>query len=118
MKHLRHFQHAFLALALLAMAGCSYFGVPKPETLKERLVYAHSTVNAVVATTTNALNAGALHSSDGEQVRKLAGEARTVLQAAEVALGAGDIETAEGRLNLARGILAQLQSYLASKGIR
>lgn len=115
---MRKHQIAFLALALTVLAGCGYFGMPKPETTTERLAYAHSTVNSVVAATTNALNANAIGVSDAEYVSKTAKETRMLLDAVELALSAGDIATAEGRLVLAQNVLSELQRYLAARGVR
>lgn len=118
MKSLKRTQYAFLSVLLLALAGCSYFGLPKPENLTERLAYAHSAVNSVIVSTTNALNVDAISVADAQYVRKSASDTRQFLEAAEVALTAGDLETAEARLILAQNILSQLQRYLAAKGVR
>lgn len=115
MKALKKIQFAWL---LVLLSGCAYFGMPKPETLTERLAYAHSAVNSVVATTTNALNAKAISIPDAEYVSKTAKETKALLDATELALRVGDLESAEGRLVLAQNVLNQLQRYLAAKGVR
>jgi hypothetical protein len=45
-------------------------------------------------------------------VLKSTDSARELLDAAKVASGGGDIQTAEGRLALATNVLTELQAYL------
>jgi hypothetical protein len=48
-------------------------------------------------------------------VLKITDEVRTALDAARLAAGAGDVSTAEGRLQLATSILVNLQAYLRTR---
>ena len=52
---------------------------------------------------------------DVEVVAIVTDEVRAALDAARLAAGAGDVATAEGRLQLATAILINLQTYLRSR---
>jgi len=101
------------ALALLMLlAGCASFGLAPANTLSERLAYAMGSHTAVLAATTQALDAGDITSDDAQRVLTVADTARQTLDAAGLAIGVGDLATAEARLQLATSLLARLQSYL------
>lgn len=102
---------AGLALVMmLGMTGCAAF--TKPQSFDDRLAYAYGVHTAVQTAAANSVNAKELSSAQGEQVLKLADDSRRILDAASVAIDAGDIRTAEGQLALATNILTQLQTYL------
>jgi len=99
------------ALALLALvAGC--VSLAPANTLSERLAYAMGTHTAVLVATTQALELGDITSDDAQRVLTVADTARQTLDAAGLAIGVGDLATAEARLQLATSLLARLQSYL------
>ena len=99
------------ALILLALvAGC--VSLAPANTLSERLAYAMGSHTAVLAATTQAVEVGDISSDDAERVLSVADTARQALDAAGLALGAGDLTTAEARLQLATSLLARLQTYL------
>jgi hypothetical protein len=103
---------------LLILAACATLGLEQPKEFPDRVAYAYSLADGTVSATTNALNAKAIKSADAKYVREAATSARTLIVAAEAAFGEGDIQTAEGRLALAEGVLKQLQAYVASKGVK
>ena len=111
MKRLHFASYALFVL----LCACAQLGIETPKTFNERVAYAHESVNGAVTSATNSLNAGAISSADAEYVRVSAVNTRTLIAAAEAAYGAGDINTAEGRLALAETILRQLQAYVKVK---
>lgn len=98
------------------VAGCGVFGAEQPQGFKDRAEIAEQTVNGVITTAINSLNAGAIKSDDAAYVRTAAAETRAYLLAAETAYDAGDVSTAEGRLALASNVLRELQGYLRKPG--
>lgn len=104
-----------LPFLLILLAGCASLGLETAKKFNERAAYVHSGVNGVVAAATNSLNAKAIRSDDAEYVRDTAVRTRTFVVAAETAYGGGDIQTAEGRLQLAEGILRELQRHVGVK---
>lgn len=100
------------------LSGCAPLGLEQPTSFPDRVAYAYSNVDGAVKTATVALDAKAISSADAKYVREAAVSTRTLIVAAEAAFGEGDIKTAEGRLALAEGVLKQLQSYVASKGVK
>jgi hypothetical protein len=109
----RYRNYATLAALCWLLAACVPLGLERPTEFPDRVAYAYSNVDGAVTAATNALNAKTIGSADAKFVRDTAVNARTLLVAAETAFGDGDISTAEGRLNLAEGVLRQLQAYTA-----
>lgn len=109
-----HHKFAFLPFVLL-LAACAQLGLAPASTLTERLAYAYGTHTAVLQATTSSLDAGDIKSEDAERILKIADQSRQALDAAKLAIGAGDTQTAEGRLQLATAILIELQAYLRRK---
>ena len=107
---------AFVLLLLTIMvAACGTGGIVKPQNFEQQLAYAYGTHTAVLQAAANAVSYGAMSSKDGEHVLKLADETYLLLSSAKVAVGVGDVTTAQGQLTLATNILTQLQAYLNSK---
>lgn len=105
---------AFL-LVVAFLSGCAQLGLAPASTFDQRLAYAVSQNAAVRQAAASALDAGDIALVDAQSVLKLTDESRTLLDAARVAAGAGDISTAEGRLSLATTILVKLQAYLRER---
>lgn len=103
-----------LLLALL-LTGCATFGLAPASSFSDRLAYGYGTHTAVLTAATDSLEAGEIGTQDAQRVLTVADEARTALDAARVAAGAGDATTAEGRLQLATALLAELQTYLRAQ---
>lgn len=97
---------------LLLLAGCASLGLAPASSFSDRLAYSYGTHSAVLVSATQSLEAGEISSEDASRVLKVADEARTALDAARIANGAGDATTAEGRLQLATALLTNLQAYL------
>lgn len=113
-------RHPFAAIAaayiaFLVLAGCAQLGLAPASTFEERLAYSVSQNAAVRQAAANSLDAGEIELTDAQFVLKTTDEARTLLDAARAASGAGDISTAEGRLGVAANVLVQLQTYLRSR---
>lgn len=107
---------AFVLLVLTVLvSACGSGGIVKPQNFEQQLAYAYGTHTAVLQATANAVSYGALTSKDGEHVLKLADDTYLLLSSAKVAVGVGDMATAQGQLALATNILTQLQAYLNSK---
>lgn len=114
MSH-RPFAAIAAVYVLFLVAACATVGLQPAHSFDERLAYAVSQNAAVRQAAANSLDAGEIKVEDAQYVLKTTDETRTLLDAAKVASGGGDIGTAEGRLALAVSVLSQLQSYLRSK---
>lgn len=99
-------------VAFLVLAGCASLGLEAPQSFDERLAYAVTQNAAARQAAANALDAGDIQLADAQYVLKSTDSARELLDAAKVASGGGDIQTAEGRLSLATNVLTELQAYL------
>lgn len=102
-------------LLALLLIGCASLGLAPASTFDERLAYAVSQNAAVRTAAANSLNAGDISVDDAKRVLKITDEVRTALDAARLATNVGDVQTAEGRLQLATALLVELQRYLRSQ---
>jgi hypothetical protein len=100
---------------LLILTACASLGLAPASSFEERLAYAVSQNAAVRDTAAVSLENNELSLEDARRVLKITDEVRTALEAARLASGAGDVSTAEGRLQLATSILVNLQAYLRSR---
>jgi|KBSSwiStaDraftv2_1062776.scaffolds.fasta_scaffold451009_3 hypothetical protein len=105
----------FCGLLLVLLSACATFGYEQPRSLPDRIAYVTSGADAVVVSTTNALNAHVISSTDAQFVSTTGKQLSLLVQAASTD---PDPKSAEGRLALAESVLRQLQSYLASKQVK
>lgn len=105
-------------LCAAALSGCTSIGAVAPTSTDEKIAYAYGTVTAVRQSCTQALTTGVLPTSGAQQCLTVTDGARTALDAAKVAEGAGDDTTALGKLALATSLLTQIQQYLTAQGIK
>lgn len=117
MKTIRNTILTLLAMCML-LTACAQFGLAPPQSFDQKLAYGYSTVATVRTSAAQALTAGVITVADAERALVVTDEARAGLDAAGAASGAGDTTTAAGKLALATGLLAQLQQYLQSKGVK
>lgn len=100
---------------LFILTSCASLGLAPASSFEERLAYAVSQNAAVRETAAVSLERNEIALEDARRVLKITDEVRTALDAARLAAGAGDVSTAEGRLQLATSILINLQAYLRSR---
>lgn len=105
----------YFTFLLVALTACAQLGLAPASTFDQRLAYAVSQNAAVRQAAANSLDAGEIQLQDAQFVLKTTDEARTLLDAAKLASGSGDISTAEGRLAVAVSVLTELQTYLRSR---
>jgi hypothetical protein len=115
-----HAQRSFLLILLVALSACQSLGLQNPETFREQLAYSYSQNAAFRLSTAQALKAGTLTKSDGQQVLTTTDTVRSALDEAKAlsAKGGGDTSTALGKLQLAQGLLQTVQAFLASRGVK
>lgn len=100
---------------LLILTACASLGLAPASSFEERLAYAVSQNAAVREAAAVSVERKELSVDDAKRVLKITDEVRTALDAARLAAGAGDVSTAEGRLQLATSILVNLQAYLRNR---
>lgn len=100
---------------LLILTACASLGLAPASSFEERLAYAVSQNAAVRQTAAVSVERQEITVDDARRVLKITDEVRTALDAARLAAGAGDVSTAEGRLQLATSILIELQNYLRNR---
>lgn len=103
---MRRLKIAILPL-LLILSACATFDA--------RLKAAYDIHTATTRTVTSALDASLIPSNDALAFREIAVNSRLVLDSAR-AVKDTDVESAEGKLQLANDILLQLQRYLTERG--
>lgn len=102
-------------LLALLLVGCASLGLSPASSFDQRLAYAVSQNAAVRQAAANSFEAGDIKADDAKSILKITDEARTLIDAARLAYGAGDIGTAEGRLQLATALLVKLQAHLRAQ---
>lgn len=105
---------AFVVLFTAWVSSCAYLGLEPAQSFDERLAYAVTQNAAVRNAAATSLEAGAITLDEARQVLKITDEARSVLDAARLASGVGDLQTAEAKLVLASRILTELRTYLTT----
>lgn len=100
---------------LFILTACASLGLAPASSFEERLAYAVSQNAAVRQTAAVSVERQEITVDDARRVLKITDEVRTALDAARLAAGAGDVSTAEGRLQLATSILIELQNYLRNR---
>lgn len=95
-----------LALAIL-VAGCSTLVAPK--SFDQRLAYAYGSVNATLYSCANLYERGRLTQAQGERCLELTDQAAAAIS---IARGTTDPATAEGFLQVAIGLLTQIETML------
>lgn len=112
----RVFARALLGLCVLvALAGCESLGLAQPGGFNDRLAYATGVHTSVVQTATNALQAHEISSAQADEILAIAEDSRHALDAARIAGQAGDMSTAEGRLQFTVAALTALQTFLRTR---
>lgn len=105
------------AVLLMVLAACQSLGLAPAQTFDQKLAYAYGTHTAVLQAATAAVNAGSITPADGQAVFALAQQSRTLLDSART-LEATDATAAGNKLALAAAVLAQLQTFLQSRGVK
>ena len=112
--------HARLCLTVLVLTlvACAQLGLEPAKSFEQNLAYSYAQVTSIRLSAASAIKTGIIKADDGRQVQTLADQARTGLDAAREAHGAGDTKTAMGRLQLANAVLAQLAVFLQQHGVK
>ncbi len=123
MKSIMKSIHTLFALCAVMLActvldGCSTIGLAPAQSFDQQLAYGYGTVASVRTTAASALNAGAITTTDAQQVLTVTDTARATLDVAGTASKAGDVNTAMGKLQIATSLLSQIQQYLSTKGVK
>lgn len=97
---------------LITLAACQTIGLAPAANMEQRIAYAFSTNAAVRNAVASSVEQGRIEKKEAVAVLEITNQARALLDGAQVANGAGDIATAEGRLSLAVSLLTALQTRL------
>ena len=112
----------FAAFALaIALAGCSSLGLAPAQSTDQKLAYSYGTIAAIRTSTAQALKAGTITLADAQKVLVDSDAARAALDAGKVALASGGVNAQSvvaTDLAIAAAAIAQLQSFLISKGVK
>ena len=109
----------WVALLALALASCAVVdpmhGKASPDTPEETLAYLVATNTAIANSTREALEADRITPDTAADVLRDLDNAAAYAEEAAALLDAGDVESAEGRLQLAEQILVRLEARLAEQ---
>jgi hypothetical protein len=110
-------RYAALAACLLILSACTSLGFERAQSLDERIHEGVTDLTAINDAVANSLASHGLSSEDAQAVLDKTREGKGALNLARAALDAGDLGTAEGRLNLGIAALTQAREHLAKKGV-
>jgi hypothetical protein len=103
-----------LALAMLA-ASCALFNLESPNTWNERLAYTYTLESGAANAIKVQADSGQLSRNDANGLVDIVQNAKDITDGARDAMRGGDPTTAEGKLRLARSVLAEVNEYLGEK---
>jgi hypothetical protein len=112
MKAYRNF---FAVLLVALLAACSTFGLEEPQSIGDRIAYANTNLTAVYSSVPGLVERGRITKEEGRKVIAQADVIRDALDSAQSALGAGDTETAVGKLQVAQALLSSVEVYLKGR---
>lgn len=111
MKHLK-----FSSLFLLSLlASCALFNLESPNTWNERLAYTYTLESGAANAVKTQEASGQLSKEDANKLLDIVENAKLIADGARDSMRGGDSTTAEGKLRLARSVLAEVNDYLGSK---
>lgn len=113
MKRLHSLGFSLVLAAFLA--ACASIGLEKAESFGDRLAYAYGIESAVYTAAAQSYRAGEIDDKDKQDILDAGDVAHKALEAAQLAYEAGDLKTAEARLNAAVLLLTRVQESLRSK---
>ncbi len=107
------FSKSFALFFIVALTACASIGLQPAQSFGDKLAYAYGVHTAVLLTATTSVTNKKLSITEAIQIKNLANQSRTLLDAAKVIKDSGgDLSTATAKLTLATTILTQLQAYL------
>jgi hypothetical protein len=98
-----------LAAVAILIAGCQTFTPPEPATPTEAVAIVYASITATARATTERLEAGAITVDQATDVQKILDQADAIADTAAAALAAGRADDAATYLDIATGILSQLE---------
>jgi hypothetical protein len=107
--------YAALTFLCCLFSACGTLGITPPQSLDQKLAYTTGQITAVRGAAADALAAQTITADDAEKVLKMTDESKALVDAARVAMVAGDTQAAEGRLVLATNVLTALRAFLGRK---
>lgn len=108
MKKMPRFHAAVIAFATLSvLAACVTL-----QSFDQRLAAANVAFTGAVNSATKAVQLGVISVEDGKKLRVVMEETKTILDEAKAISDLGDLSTAEAKMELAVGLITQIQNYL------
>lgn len=105
----------FVSALLILLTACALLGVEKAQTFNQSLAYVYGTQTAVAQQLAEKTRSGLISSDDNSRFVRLVEESKQIADGARSAMQDGDTSTAEGKLNLARSILVEVDAYVRGR---
>lgn len=104
---------AFL-VTFAALAACTV----TPQTPREGVLSCYYTVRVAYSTANDLRARGKLSDTQRADILKTGEQATAACDAARLAVGSGDLSTAEAKLKFANTFLIQLEQWLTTQGVK
>ena len=102
-----------IAVALLVLSACST--IATPQTLDQRLAYAYGSVTATRYSCADAVQRQRIDKTAATQCLMLTDHARRTVDAARLLVVSGDLEGAQAQIELATGLLLEVERMLKAQ---
>lgn len=106
---------ATAVIAMPALQGCAALGLQQPKTFADSYAYALGQTTALRTAATTALNSRQISVADAQYVLQTTDQARGYIDTARGVYDSGESLKGKSQLELATGVLLQLQTYLNAR---
>lgn len=107
---------ATAVIATPALQGCAALGLQQSKSFRDDYAYAITQVTAVRDTAGTLLERRQISIKDAEYVLETSRQSRAYLDTAKQVYEAGETLQGKTQLELATGVLSQLEAFLTSRG--
>lgn len=107
---MRKFVSSIVIAVTLTVAGCNF--LPSVKSPTDAIAVAYSTESGLAQAATDALNQGTIKQSVAKEIYTILSEAHKFTELAAAAVAAKDEPSAAKYIQLATGLLTEVQNYL------
>lgn len=106
----------FMYFVLLFLVGCSTLGGSNIDTPRKQLALADAQLTAVINTASDLRQAGLIDDATRAKLNVAFQQGNTIMDAAWIALGKGDITEANNKLQMVNTLLWNIRALLPKQG--
>lgn len=108
----QYLQLTAASLVAFVLLACSTIGLTPAQSIDQQAAYATGQLTGVVVAAAVSRENGQIDDKEKAAIRSVALQTKEILDGARIAFSAGDLRTAEARLQLGMSLLTALQARL------